>query len=260
MPNPSPNFASTQWTLIWKAAAEDAGHGRPALGELIQRYWHPLYSFARQRGLGREDAEDATQEFLSGVVHGDLLGAVDPAKGKFRSFLLVAWKRFLIDDYRRRHTLRRGGDIKLFSVDFNMGERLWREAEPETEPDRLYTLCWARSLLDEVRRRLQSSYSSRDRDLLFTTLSPKLTETLAQSDYEELGGRLDLSPSAVKVALHRLRQRFGQTLRDVVLETLDDPSEIDAELAEMRSVLASHSAGLAEINASSEPESSPPAN
>ncbi len=239
MTEPNPHFATTQWTLVWNAAKEDVKHGRPALEELIRCYWHPLYSFARRQGLRCEDAEDATQEFLSGVVRGDLLRSADPAKGKFRTFLLVAWKRFLIDDFRRRQTLRRGGDVKLLSLDFGTIEQRWLELESrEPDPDRLFTLSWANSLLDEVRGRLQASYSRRDRSTVFAALIPHLTETLTKPDYDRLANELSLSPSAVKVALHRLRQRFGQTLREVVLETLDDATEIDAEIAELRSVLS----------------------
>ncbi|MEL6108245.1 MAG: sigma-70 family RNA polymerase sigma factor [Planctomycetota bacterium] len=245
----NPEFASTQWTLVWRAAKEDAQQGRPALGELIQRYWDPLYSFARRHGLGREDAEDATQEFLSGVLQRGMLDSADPAKGKFRTFLLVAWKRFLIDDYRRSQTVRRGGTINLLSVDFGTCEQRWLEVESrDPDPDRLYTLCWAKSLLDEVRRRLRMSYANRGRSDLLTTLLPRLTESLSQTQYRELADQLVASPSAVKVALHRLRQRFGETLREVVLETLDDPSEVDAELAEMRAVLANNSTALAELD------------
>ena len=216
--------------------------------ELIRRYWNPLYSFARRNGLGREDAEDATQEFLSLVVRGDLLESADPAKGKFRSFLLVAWKRFLVNDYRRKNAARRGGDVKLLSLDFNASERRWLEIEAQhPDPERAYTVCWAKSLLDEVRDRLQRMYSGRDRSELFAALQSRLTETLTHTQYEQLAGELSLSPSAVKVALHRLRQRFGQTLREVVLETLDDPSEIDAELAELRSVLSGTSEPFEDI-------------
>lgn len=240
MTEPNPHFATTQWTLVWNAAKEDSKHARPALEELIRCYWHPLYSFARRQGLSREDAEDATQEFLSGVVRGDLLRSADPAKGKFRTFLLVAWKRFLIDEFRRRQTLRRGGDVKLLSLDFGTSEQRWLELESrEPDPDRLYALSWANSLLDEVRCRLQASYSRRDRSTVFAALVPRLTETLTKPDYDRLANELSVSPSAVKVALHRLRQRFGQTLREVVLETLDDATEIDAEIAELRSVLSS---------------------
>lgn len=234
------NFVTTQWTLVWKAAGEDSTCGRPALEELIERYWHPLYSFARRQGLSREDAEDATQEFLSCLVSGKLLRSADPAKGKFRTYLLVAWKRFLVDDYRKRRSLRRGRDVKLLSLDFGTGERRWQELQSrEPDPDRLFALSWANTLLDEVRQRLGAAYARRDRSTVFDVLMPRLTETLAKAQYDQLAVELSLSPSAVKVALHRLRQRFGQTLREVVLETLDDPAEIDAEIRELLSVLSS---------------------
>jgi RNA polymerase sigma factor (sigma-70 family) len=237
--DPNPRFATTQWTLVWNAAEQDSPDGPQALEELMRRYWYPLYSFARKQGLRREDAEDATQEFLSGVARGELLRNANPAKGKFRTFLLVAWKRFLIDEFRRRQALRRGGDVKVVSLDFGGSESSWKELESrEPDADRSFTQAWANSLLDEVRSRLQESYSRRDRAPVFALLMPRLTESLSQAQYEQLAGELALSASAVKVALHRLRQRFGQELREIVLETLDDASEIDAEIAELRAVLA----------------------
>lgn len=239
MTEPNPRFATTQWTLVWNAAEQDSQDGQQALEELMRRYWYPLYGFARKRGLSREDAEDATQEFLSGVARGELLRNADPAKGKFRNFLLVAWKRFLIDEFRRRQSLRRGGDVRVLSMDFRAGEARWKELQSrEPDPDRLFAQAWAGSLLDEVRTRLQASYVRRDRGRVFSLLMPRLTESLSQADYDQLAGELGLSPSAVKVALHRLRQRFGQQLRELVLETLEDSSEIDGEIAELRSVLS----------------------
>lgn len=243
---PNRHFVTTQWTLVWKAADEDSKHGRPALEELIGRYWHPLYGFARRQGLAREDAEDATQDFLSRVVRGDLLRTVDPAKGKFRTFLLVAWKRFLVDEFRKRQTQRRGGKVQLLSLDFENGEQRWLQLQSrEPDPDRWFALSWATTLLEEVRRRLKATYARRDRSAVFAALMPRLTETLTKDQYDQLAGELLLSPSAVKVALHRLRQRFGQTLREVVLETLEDPAEIDAEITELLTVL---SAGAAPAN------------
>lgn len=236
---PNPRFATTQWTLVMSAAEQDSQHGQQALEELMRRYWLPLYSFARQRGMSREDAEDATQEFLSGVARGELLQNASPAKGRFRTFLLVAWKRFLIDQYRRRQSQRRGGEVKIVSLDFADSEARWQALESrQQDSDRLFSQAWANSLIDEVRNRLRESYAQRDRSPLFELLMPRLTESLSQAQYEQLAGELALSPSAVKVALHRLRQRFGQQLRELVLETLDDPSEIDAEIAELRSILS----------------------
>ncbi len=240
MTQPSVSFATTQWSLVWNAAKEDSERGRPALEELICCYWRPLYSFARRRGLSREDAEDATQEFLGGIVRGELLRSADPAKGKFRTFLLVAWKRFLIDQYRKQDAARRGGQVSLVPLDFAGSEQHWRELESrEPDPDRLYAVSWANSLLEEVRGRLRDSYTSRDRANVFETLSPRMTESLARAEYDRLASELSISPSAVKVALHRLRQRFGETLREVVSETVDDAAEVDAEIAELRSLLAS---------------------
>ncbi len=239
MTRPHSNFATTHWTLVWQAAHEDSHGGRSALEELIRRYWYPLYGFARRRGMSREDAEDATQEFLSRVVHGDLLRSADPTKGKFRTYLLVAWKRFLVDEFRKQRSLRRGGDLQKLALDFGSGEERWLELKSrEPDPDRWFALSWADTLLDEVRQRLRAAYASRDREVVCAVLISRLTESLTKDDYDQLGSELSLSPSAVKVALHRLRQRFGQTLREVILETLDDPAEIDAEITELLSVLS----------------------
>ena len=93
-------FKTTRWTVVFQAAKEESGAGRPALSEIIQKYWRPLYFYARQQGLSAADAEDATQGFLTGIVEGKLLDAADPAKGRFRTFLLTAWKRYLVDLHR----------------------------------------------------------------------------------------------------------------------------------------------------------------
>ena len=115
-------FATTQWTLVWRAASDESQYARPALEEIMRRYWLPLYSSARRRGLSNQDAEDATQEFLSGIIDGRLLESADPAKGRFRTYLLTAWKRFLIDQNRKATAQRRGGQFTSFAIDFNSGE------------------------------------------------------------------------------------------------------------------------------------------
>ncbi|MCA9128830.1 MAG: sigma-70 family RNA polymerase sigma factor [Planctomycetales bacterium] len=234
-----PTFATTQWTLVWQAAKDQDDTARPALEEIIRRYWEPLYTFARRRGMSREDAEDATQEFLEGIVRGELLNAADPAKGKFRAYLLTAWRRFLIDQYRKETALARGGRERILSLDFGRGEKRWLDVEASApDADRIFSLIWANNLLDEVRRRLHKIYADRDRNHVYETLLPLLTVPMDAARYESLATELTLSCSAVKVALHRLRQRFGETLRDVVLETLDDPEEIDAEIGELLAIMA----------------------
>ncbi len=233
------DFATTQWTLVWRAAKEDSQQGRPALEQVIRRYWVPLYSFARRRGLSREDAEDATQEFLQSIIRGDLLENADPARGKFRAYLLSAWKRYLVDFHRRQSAAKRGGSVQILSLDFEAGERRWLEIESKgTDADHAFHVAWANSLLDEVNTRLQQDYATDNRSKVFDKLLPRLTSKLSSDDYAALGRELKLSENAVRVALHRLRGRFGETLRSVVLETIDDEADIDSELGTLINLMA----------------------
>ncbi len=235
----NPQFATTQWTLVWQAAKEDSQHGRPALSQVIQRYWQPLYSFARRRGLSSEDAEDATQEFLSRVLNGRMLQSADPAKGKFRSFLLTAWKRFLVDEYRRNQTVRRGGDAVIVSLDIRSGEQNWQQLSArESDADQVFAVSWANSLLDQARQRLRTEYGAKGKSDLIKTLLPRLTQSMDAAAYNVVADQLQTTPGAVKVAMHRLRQRFGSVIREVVIETLDDEDEIDGELNELMRLLA----------------------
>lgn len=228
--------------MVWKAAEEDSQHGRPALTEVIRRYWQPLYTFARRQGLSSEDAEDATQEFLSRVINGQLLENADPAKGRFRTFLLTIWKRFLIDEYRKAKSIRRGGAASVVSIDIDGGEQRWQSLQSrEPDPDRVFLKTWAESLLDEAHNRLQRDYVSRGKADLLSALLPKLTQQLNADAYEAIAIDLNLTKGAVKVALHRLRQRFGDTLREVVAETVDSRSDIDSELADLLAVLSNRS-------------------
>jgi len=232
-------FATTQWTLVWKAASADSSVGRKALEQIIQRNWQPLYSFARRKGLGREDAEDATQEFCHQIIRGDLLEKMDPARGKFRAFLLTAWKRFLIDDYRGKNAAKRGGNVSVFAMDFGESESRWQQAVArEEDPEALFNAVWASGLLEEAQRRLTEEYSG-ERSSTLNALSPFLTRSPDSEDYERLAGELQSSPGAVKVALHRLRQRYGTTLREVVLETIDDPADLDSEISALIRIVGS---------------------
>lgn len=240
MKDPSSHFATTQWTVVWKAAEEDSAHGRPALTEIVRRYWQPLYSYARRRGYSSEDAEDATQEFLSHVIGGHLLETADPAKGRFRAFLLTAWKRFLVDEYRKQNSAKRGGHESLVSLDVGVGEQNWLElSSRDPDPERAFHLSWANSLLDEARKRIRAEYVSKGKAALADALLPRLTDSLDGDSYAQIGANLSMSSGAIKVAMHRLRQRFGSALREVVIETVEDSGDVDAELNEMLKVLSS---------------------
>lgn len=232
-------FATTQWTLVFQAAADAANPSRDAVGQLIESYWIPLYAFARQRGLSSADAEDATQEFLFRITESDFLERADPAKGRFRTFLLTAWKRFLIDQYRKESRERRGGQARHWSIDFRQADQQWRELVSRSiAPEDAFTVQWAKSILAEAHRRIESDYSGSDRQRFFQCMTPWMTKPIDASQYAQLESQLRMSRSAIKVGLHRLRQRYGTYLREVISETVDDPQDIESELHELLRVMA----------------------
>ncbi len=224
-------FSTTRWTVVFEAASKSRETNRPALGTLFEKYWKPLYFVARHRGLSPADAEDATQSFFEGVIQGDLLEKADPAKGRFRTYLMTAWKRYLIDVYRHQNRQKRGADVLTISMNTERGERQWLNVSTVSpDPDRIFNRGWASNLIEESIERLRVEYASGQRTAVFNTLLPALTSPLVSEDYARLASTLSVSVGATKVALHRLRQRFAQTLRTVVEETVEDPADIDSEM------------------------------
>lgn len=227
-------LTTTHWTLVFRAAREDRASQRPALGQLIEKYWQPLYFHARRQGLSPQDAEDATQAFMAKILEGDFLESADPARGRFRSYLLTSWKRFLIDRARALGRIQRGGDRSIVSLSWERGEEAWKQwsstASAETDPDRVFHEEWARSLLRNSIDQLRTEYAASHRLPIFEALLPFLTRPADTETYANLSKKLAVSAGAAKVALHRLRQRFAQTLRKLVQETIDDPKELESEL------------------------------
>jgi RNA polymerase sigma factor (sigma-70 family) len=232
-------FSTTQWTVVFRAASEESNSGRPALGAVMEKYWHPLYAFARQQGLSRVDAEDATQSFLVELIHGNLLEKADPAKGRFRTYLLTAWKRFLIDRDRSEHSAKRGGRAQIYSLSAVEAESNWRSLSAvHAPPDELFMSAWAVGLVDEALDRLKREYVKGNRLATFDALLPVLTTLSDQNLYQKIATELSISEGAAKVSLHRFRQRFAATLREVTAQTIEDPSDLDQEMDELLKILA----------------------
>jgi RNA polymerase sigma factor (sigma-70 family) len=231
-------FATTQWSLVLAAADAEDAHGREALAKLCQVYWYPLYAFVRRQGHGPHDAQDLTQEFFLRLLEKDYLGDVDRARGKFRSFLLVALKHFLSKEWARAKTLKRGGGQALISLDaLSAEERYRREPEDNATPERLFEQRWALTLLDRVLSRLSEEYETAGKRALFEQLRGCLTGDSGLPPYAELAVRLNLTEGAVKVVVHRLRRRYRGVLRDEIAQTVADPAEIDDEIRELFSAL-----------------------
>ena len=225
-------FATTHWSLI--ARAVDPAHAEAALEELCRVYWYPLYAYVRRLGRSPQDAEDLTQSFFARLLEKDYLAAAEREKGKFRSFLLVAFKRFLANEWDREHALKRGGFQSFLSIDQAAAESRWT-AEPRHDgaPDLHFERQWARTLLDQVLARVEREYVETERGALFAHIRPCLARGDAPRPYAEIAAGLGLTEAAFKMAVQRLRARYRQILREEIGKTVLRPEDIDAEIREL---------------------------
>jgi RNA polymerase sigma factor (sigma-70 family) len=231
-------FATTHWSLVLAAAGAEDPRGREALARLCQVYWYPLYAFVRRQGHSPHDAQDLTQEFFTRLLEKDYLDDVDRSKGKFRSFLLAALKHFLSKEWARAKTLKRGGGRFMVPLDAVAAEtRYRREPEDNATPERLFERRWALTLLDRVLTRLGEEYETTGKRVIFEQLQGCLTGDRSLLPYTELAMKLGITEGAVKVAVHRLRQRYRGILREEISQTLADPAEIDDEIRQLFSML-----------------------
>ena len=215
------------------AAAGDSQDPRfnDALSDLCESYWFPVYVFVRRRGASADRAEDLTQGFFSHLLEKGTLKAADRDRGRFRSFLLTAVKFYLSDEYDRETALKRGGGQEALSLDMDDAENRYNlEAEPDENPDQIFAKRWALEVLDRTHRQLQDELTKSGNPERAQRLSIFLSSEGDDVSYREIAGELDMSESAVKVAVHRMRKRFGGLLREEVARTVVDPTEIDGEL------------------------------
>lgn len=205
---------------------------RSALERLCGTYWAPLYAYARRAGRARADAEDLVQGFFARLLaKGDIAGA-DPARGPFRAYLLGAFQHYAANQRALERTQRRGGGVEHVRFDFAGAESAIgaRPRDDET-PERAYERAWARSLVDAARARLCDECAAAGQGALFEALAPLLRgDAAAARAAAEIAERLGKSEVAVRVALHRLRRRFGALLRAAVAETLEDGEDPELEI------------------------------
>ena len=228
------DFATTRWTIVNAAGNPSHPHAEGALAELCQTYWHPLYGYLRRRGHDPEAAQDLTQGFFARVLERQDLRAADPARGRFRAFLLTALKRYVINEHERATTVRRGGLVMPLSLDFEEAERIYsRERREDESPDRVFVRKWAAIAIDRALGRLRLEGETGARPEVAEQLLPYLTDAGELPSYRDVAASLGLSEGAVKVAVHRLRQRFGEILRSEIRETVLTEEEVDGEMHEL---------------------------
>jgi RNA polymerase sigma-70 factor (ECF subfamily) len=224
-------FVSTHWSIVLAAGESRNPESDRALEELCRTYWYPLYAFLRRRGYEAPDAQDFTQAFFLSLLERKSLRQVAPAKGKFRSFLLASLIHFLANESARAHRLKRGGGQELLSLDLASAESRYagEPADPST-PEKIYERHWALALLKQTLDHLCREYEAAGKGVLFEQLQGSLTGEKNLPPYAELAIRLGMTEGAIKVAVHRLRQRYRELLRAEIAQTVASPAEIDDEI------------------------------
>ncbi len=234
-PTRPPLFATTRWSLV---AAAGPGESSAALEELCRLYWFPIYAVIRKSGKSGEDAKDLTQGFFEMLLERRTLDLADDSRGRFRSFLLTALKRFLANEWHREHAAKRGGGRDLVPLDAELAERLYTgEGEQARSPDELFDRRWALAMLDAAMAALEREYREAGRQDEFARLVPSLTAARGETDYATLARESGSTEGAARVAVHRLRKRFRALVRAEVARTVLCEDEVDPEMAALMMAL-----------------------
>jgi len=233
-PSTPQQFTETRWSKVVLASQGDSPGSRQALEDLCQRYWTSIYGFLRKKGCSPHDAEDLTQQFFTSFLAKDGLASADPAKGRFRSFLLKSLRNFQIDQARRSGAQRRGGGNAKLWMNMEEAERHYGEQpDPALTPEKVYDIQWATSMLEQAIQRLRAEFEEVGQIEKFEHIKTFLTRDPKSGQYDQTAETLGMSIRAVTSAVHRLRQRYAQLIRMEVAETVANGEEAEHEFLEL---------------------------
>jgi RNA polymerase sigma-70 factor (ECF subfamily) len=232
-------FATTHWSVVLAARDPQSPAAEEALEKVCRIYWPPIYNFIRRRGFGPHDAQDLTQEFFARLLEKSYLDAADAAKGKFRTLLLTAVSRFLVNERERAQAQKRGGGAIHFSIEAELEENRYQiEPVTTTTPESVFERRWAEAMLETVLHRLRQEMEAANEPGRFEILKPFLASEKQVPSGAEIAARLGVSESAAYSAVHRLRQRYRELLLAEVAQTVGSPNEVQEELRYLIKVLS----------------------
>jgi RNA polymerase sigma-70 factor (ECF subfamily) len=232
-------FATTHWSVVLAAGRSESDSYQQALETLCRTYWFPLYAYLRRHGYDTHRAEEYTQAFFAFLLDKRGLRLADPKRGKFRSFLLASLKHFLANERARAQAKKRGGGRKVLSLDFENAESQYAlEPRDELSPEKLFERSWALTVLDRTMARLRAEAATEKKQDIFDSLKIYLTAEKDSIHYREVAAELDMTEGAVKVAVHRLRRRYRELLRDEIAQTVTTKDQINEEIRNLFAVLA----------------------
>lgn len=233
------NFATTQWSLVISAATSDRDTARSALEHLCRAYWMPLYVYIRRRVADANDAQDLTQAYFQRLLEKGDLADADPSRGRFRSFLLSSLRHFLANEWDRKNAVKRGGGQRILSLDFAAGEVLYDQAlTAACDPERLFERQWAHTVLNRVMQRLEREQERAGKSQQFFALQRFLAGRVAGAPIAAVAAELEMTESAARMAVSRLRGRYAELLRNEIAETVASEETIDEEIRHLFAVFS----------------------
>jgi RNA polymerase sigma factor (sigma-70 family) len=224
-------FPSTQWSKVLSAGAA-AAVGPAALEELCRAYWPPLYSFLRRQGHKPHDAEDLVQGFLARVLAREDLAGVGPEKGRFRTFLLVSLRNFVIKQALHEKALKRGAGRVAIPFDSDEAERLCGPDLTAASPESAFDRRFAQTVITRAFQTLREEHRARGKEALFVALAP-LLDGPEPEGYEPAARQLNMSPGAVAVTVHRMRGRLRELFRTEVRQLCASAADEQQELRDL---------------------------
>lgn len=231
-------FATTHWSMVAAAGDASSPQTNEAMEKLCRVYWYPLYAYIRRKGYSFDEAQDLTQEFFARLLAKNYLGAANREKGKFRSFLLGSVEHFLAREWTKSRAQKRGNGQPLFSLDETNGEnRYLLEPADELTSDKIFERRWATTLLDQAMLKLREECVANHKGDLLAKVENLLSGEKGDSSYAEIAADLGMSEGSIKVAVHRLRQRYGELVRAEIAQTVATPEAVDEELRYLLAVL-----------------------
>ena len=235
----NPWFVTTHWSVVLAAGHTSAAGAQEALERLCRAYWYPLYAYVRRKGHSPEEAQDLTQDFFARFLEKKYFKLADPARGRFRTFLLTALKHFLANEWKKAQRQKRGSGEVAISLDAEMAEQRYA-AEPaeDATPETIYERRWAATLLESVLDLLKNEWAAADKGWQFEDLKGSLWGGSNVASYADIAARHGTTETAIKLVAHRLRQRYRELLRAQIAHTVASPAEIDEELRHLISVIS----------------------
>jgi len=224
-------FQTTRWTVVLAAGRAETPEADVALEKLCRTYWFPLYAYVRRRGHAKEDGEDLTQAFFESFLAKNYLNGLCVERGRFRAFLLAALKHFLANEWNKSQRQKRGGAVTHLSLDWQSADSQFQVAATmEQSPDQAYDREWAAALLGSVIQRLEEECAAAGRGAQFAELKGFLTMEKDAVPHAAAAATLGIDEGTVRVALHRLRRRYRELLRDEIAQTISSPCDVDEEM------------------------------